>query len=336
VVHHDSALRSVRSAAAHRSAILEQGRSVLDAEAQAVARLRDALDEDFAQAVELILATPGRVVVSGMGKSGHIARKMAATFASTGTPAIFIHPGEAAHGDLGMLLAEDLLVVLSNSGATPELRPIMHYADRLGCPIIGITSQRHSPMGDIATTCLALPGLREACPVNISPTTSTTLMLALGDALAVAAMSMRGVSREQLEQLHPGGAIGTRLLPVNEIMHSGDSLPLVPAALPMRDVLVTMTEKSLGIAGVVDDAGRLVGTITDGDLRRNIDGLLTGSARDVMTISPKTIPDGTYVEDARAIMSANRITALFVMDHDAPEVPIGVVHIHDFSRLGLN
>ncbi len=317
-------------------AILEHGRAVLDLEAQALVRLSLTLDLEFAAAVELIMQTSGRVVVSGMGKSGHVARKMAATFASTGTPAIFIHPGEAAHGDLGMLLAEDLLIVLSNSGATPELRPIMHYADRLGCPIIGITSQRHSPMGQIATTCLTLPMVSEACPVNISPTTSTTLMLALGDALAVATMSMRGVSREQLEALHPGGAIGTRLLPINAIMHSGDALPLVSANRPMRDVLVTMTEKSLGIAGVVDADGRLMGTITDGDLRRNVERLLTSIASDVMTVNPKTIPDGTYVEDARALMSANRITALFVMDHDAPEKPIGLVHIHDFSRLGLS
>ena len=316
-------------------AILDHGRAVLDLEAQALVRLSFALDLEFASAVELILRTNGRVVVSGMGKSGHIARKMAATFASTGTPAIFIHPGEAAHGDLGMLLAEDLLVVLSNSGATSELKPILHYADRLGCPIIAITAQRHSPIGQAATNCLTLPRVSEACPVNISPTTSTTLMLALGDALAVATMSMRGVSREQLERLHPGGSIGTRLLPINEIMHSGDALPLVPMESPMRHVLVTMTEKSLGIAGVVDAEGRLVGTITDGNLRRNVERLLTCVASEVMTVNPKTIADGTYVEDARAIMSATRITALFVMDHDAPERPIGVVHIHDFGRLGL-
>ena len=332
---HDTRLHPTRLAGVARDAILDHGRAVLDLEAQALNTLSATLDEEFGSAVELVLRTNGRVVVSGMGKSGHIARKMAATFASTGTPAIFVHPGEAAHGDLGMLLADDLLIVLSNSGATPELRPIMHYADRLGCPIIGITSQRHSPMGQIATTCLILPKIREACPANIAPTTSTTLMLALGDALAVATMSMRGVSREQLEALHPGGAIGFRLLPVNEIMHKGDELPLVPADLPMRDVLVTMTEKSLGIAGIVDSAGRLVGTITDGDLRRNIDRLLASNACDVMTINPKTIPDGTYAEDARAILSANRITSLFVMDHDAPDVPIGLVHIHDFGRLGL-
>lgn len=334
-MYHDSRLTTDRATADKRSAILDNGRSVLDVESQALAQLRDVLDEDFARAVELILATRGRVVVSGMGKSGHIARKMAATFASTGTPAIFIHPGEAAHGDLGMLLADDLLVLLSNSGATPELRPIMDYASSLACPIVAISAQRHSPMAQAASAAIILPQVRETCPVNISPTTSTTLMLALGDALAVAAMSVRGITREQLERLHPGGAIGLRLLPINEIMHAGDQLPLVSATTPMRDVLVTMTAKSLGIAGVLDGKGRLVGTITDGDLRRNIDRLLLSNAADVMTHNPKTVPDGTYAEDALAMMSANKITALFVMNHEAPERPVGVVHIHDFNRLGF-
>lgn len=319
-----------------RDTILDHGRSVLDVESQALAQLRDVLDDDFTRAVELILDTRGRVVVSGMGKSGHIARKMAATFASTGTPAIFVHPGEAAHGDLGMLLAGDLLVVLSNSGATPELRPIMDYARSLGCPIVAISAQRHSPMAQAARAAIILPRVRETCPVNISPTTSTTLMLALGDALAVATMGVRGITREQLERLHPGGAIGLRLLPINDIMHSGDRLPLVGIEAPMRDVLVTMTEKSLGIAGVLDGEGRLVGTITDGDLRRNIDRLLVSSAAEVMTRNPKTVPDGTYAEDALAILSANKITALFVMDHDLPDRPVGLVHIHDFNRLGFS
>lgn len=319
-----------------RDAILDHGRSVLDVESQALAQLRDVLDDDFTRAVELILDTRGRVVVSGMGKSGHIARKMAATFASTGTPAIFVHPGEAAHGDLGMLLAGDLLVVLSNSGATPELRPIMDYARSLDCPIVAISAQRHSPMAQAARAAIILPRVRETCPVNISPTTSTTLMLALGDALAVATMGVRGITREQLERLHPGGAIGLRLLPINDIMHSGDRLPLVGIEAPMRDVLVTMTEKSLGIAGVLDGEGRLVGTITDGDLRRNIDRLLVSSAAEVMTRNPKTVPDGTYAEDALAILSANKITALFVMDHDLPDRPVGLVHIHDFNRLGFS
>lgn len=328
--------RSIAQPGPARADILDHGRSVLDVEASALLQMRDALDEDFAHAVELILATRGRVVVSGMGKSGHIARKMAATFASTGTPAIFVHPGEAAHGDLGMLLSGDLLIVLSNSGATPELWPIIHYARSLDCPIVGISAQRHSPMAQMASAAIILPRVSEACPANISPTTSTTLMLALGDALAVATMSMRGITRQQLERLHPGGNIGLRLLPVNDVMHAGDRLPLVGEDSPMREVLVTMTEKSLGIAGVVDQAGRLIGTITDGDLRRNVDRLLTSRAVDVMTRHPKVISDGTYAEDAMAILTANKITALFVMDHDDPEKPIGVVHIHDFNRLGMN
>lgn len=331
-MYHDPRLRRTGK----RDAILDHGRSVLDVESQALAQLRDVLDDDFTRAVELILETRGRVVVSGMGKSGHIARKMAATFASTGTPAIFVHPGEAAHGDLGMLLAGDLLVLLSNSGATPELRPIMDYARSLDCPIVAISAQRHSPMAQAASAAIILPRVRETCPVNISPTTSTTLMLALGDALAVATMDVRGITREQLERLHPGGAIGLRLLPVNDIMHGGDQLPLVRMEAPMRDVLVTMTEKSLGIAGVLDGEGRLVGTITDGDLRRNIDRLLVSSAVEVMTRNPKTVPDGTYAEDALAILSANKITALFVMNHDLPDRPVGLVHIHDFNRLGFS
>jgi arabinose-5-phosphate isomerase len=331
---HDFRLKEGTNRTSHET-ILDHGRAVLDVESSALAELSRVLDEEFARAVELILDTKGRVVVSGMGKSGHIARKLAATFASTGTPAIFVHPGEAAHGDLGMLLADDLLVMLSNSGATPELRPIQQYACRLGCSIIAITSQRHSPIGKVASACIALPRVRETCPLNISPTTSTTLMLALGDALAVAAMSMRGISREQLEQFHPGGVIGSRLLPVNDIMHGGDEVPLVRHDLPMRDVLVTMTEKSLGLAGVIDAAGRLIGTITDGDLRRGFDKLTTSLAADMMTVNPKTVPDGTFAEDAMAIMTVNKITALFVMDHDEPEKPIGVVHIHDFNRLGV-
>lgn len=333
-MHYDLTLK-IASVRASRAAILDHGRNVLDAGTSALTLLRQGLDDEFARAVELILASRGRVVVSGMGKSGHIARKMAATFSSTGTPAIFVHPGEAAHGDLGMLLADDVLVMLSNSGATAELRPIQHYATQLGCPIVAITSQRHSPIGKAAKACILLPKVSESCPLNISPTTSTTLMLALGDALAIAAMSERGISRTRLEQLHPGGAIGSRLLPVNDLMHVGDAMPLVAADLPMRDVLVTMTAKSLGLAGVVDGDGRLVGAVTDGDLRRGIDQVLTCVAADMMTPNPKTIPDGTFAEDALAIMTANKITALFVMDHAAPDRPIGVLHIHDFSRLGL-
>lgn len=328
---HDKSL----STDAARALTVAHGREVLRIETEALVALAERLDDRFARAVELILAVKGRVVVSGMGKSGHVARKMAASFASTGTPAIFVHPGEAAHGDLGMLLPGDLLILLSNSGSTPELRPIMAYAVSLGCPVVGMTSQAHSPLAQAAEAALILPPAREACPENISPTTSTTLMLALGDALAVATMRARGVTRSHLERLHPGGQIGLRLLPVSRIMHAGDALPLVPTDLPMREVLVVMTEKSLGVAGVVDGAGHLVGAVTDGDLRRNFDRLATSCAGDVMTRGPKTVPSGTYAEDALALLTANRITSLFVMDHADPAIPVGLVHIHDFNRLGL-
>jgi arabinose-5-phosphate isomerase len=211
----------------------------------------------------------------------------------------------------------------------------LRHAKTLACPIIGIAAQPDSPVMHAADVKLVLPAAREACPANIAPTTSTVLMLSLGDALAIAVMSVRGISREGLKALHPGGVIGSRLLPVNELMHTGDHMPLVAATMPMREVVVAITQKSFGIAGVVDADNKLVGVITDGDLRRHVERLLMSTAADVMTTGPKTIPEGTYAEDAVAIMNANKITALFVMRHDEPEVPAGLVHIHDFTRLGL-
>lgn len=317
------------------ASIIERGRAVINTEAAALTQLSTALDGQFARATELILETRGRVVVTGMGKSGHIGCKVAATLASTGTPAIFVHPAEAAHGDLGMLISSDILICLSNSGATSELKAILRHAKVIGCPIIGIAAQPDSPLMHAADVKLVLPAAREACPANIAPTTSTTLMLALGDALAIAVMGIRGISRDGLKALHPGGTIGLRLLPVNELMHSGDQMPLVSAAMPMRDVVIAITQKSFGIAGVVDADGKLVGVITDGDLRRHVEHLLISTAADVMTSDPKTVPEGTYAEDALAIMNTNKITALFVMRHDAPNTPAGLIHIHDFSRLGL-
>jgi len=324
----------LRSAQADAS-IIGRGRAVIETEAAALAQLSVALDGNFALATELILETRGRVVVTGMGKSGHIGRKLAATLASTGTPAIFVHPAEAAHGDLGMLMVGDVLIVLSNSGATSELKMIVRHAKALNCAIIGIAGQLDSPVMHAADAKLVLPAAREACPANIAPTTSTTLMLALGDALAIAVMGVRGISREGLKALHPGGVIGNRLLPVNELMHRGENMPLVAADMPMREVVIAITQKSFGIAGVIDGDGKLAGVITDGDLRRHVERLLMSTAADVMTTDPKTIPEGTYAEDALAIMNANKITSLFVMRHDAPEMPAGLIHIHDFARLGL-
>jgi arabinose-5-phosphate isomerase len=312
--------------------ILAIGREVVATEARALDQLADALDEDFAWAVRLLVAGKQRVIVSGMGKSGHIGRKIAATLASTGTPALFVHPAEAAHGDLGMIMRGDLLLILSNSGTTPELRTVVDHARSIGCPIIAVASQRTSPLIRSADVSLVLPHVREACPINIAPTTSTTLMLALGDALAIAVMRVRGQTREGMRLLHPGGSIGGRLQPVQALMHGGNSLPLVSPDTPMSEVLIEMTQKSFGIAGVVQD-GRLIGIITDGDLRRHIDDLLTGTAVDVMTAEPKVVIEGTLCEDALALMEEYRITALFVTAHDAPEQPVGLVHIHDFPRL---
>lgn len=313
--------------------IVERGRDVVHTQARALDQLADLLDESFADAVRLILAVRGRVIVSGMGKAGHVARKIASTFSSTGAPALYVHPGEAAHGDLGMIVADDLLLLLSNSGTTPELRAVTRHARTLGCPIVGIGSQAHSPVMMAADVRLVLPVVSEACPVNIAPTTSTTLMLALGDALAVASMSARGFTRDRFRLLHPGGAIGSRLAPVDQIMH--EDLPLVPPGMPMRDVLVTMTGKSFGIAGVVDGEGRLVGAITDGDLRRNGDRLFASTASEVMSANPKVIAEGTSSDEALAVMNGNRITALFVMAHDDPDRPVGLVHIHDLTHRGL-
>jgi arabinose-5-phosphate isomerase len=313
------------------SEILTNGREVIETEARALLELAEVLDTSFPDAVDLLVAARQRVIVSGMGKSGHIGRKIAATLASTGTPALFVHPAEAAHGDLGMITPGDLLLILSNSGTTPELHAVIQHAKNAGCKIIAIASQNTSPLMRSADVRLLLPAVREACPVNIAPTTSTTLMLALGDALAVAAMRVRGLTRERLQLLHPGGAIGGRLQRVDSIMHSGDALPLISPETGMADAVIEMTRKSFGIAGVVrDDA--LIGVITDGDLRRHSDRLFEQRAEDVMTTNPKVVSEGALCEDTLAVLQEHRITALFVTAHDAPERPVGLVHIHDLAR----
>lgn len=311
--------------------ILAIGREVVQVEGRALLDLADCLGESFADAVHLLVETKQRVIVSGMGKSGHVARKIAATLASTGTPALFVHPAEAAHGDLGMITRGDLLLILSNSGATPELKAVVEHAKRVRSSIIAIASRASSPLMKIADVKLLLPHAREACPVNIAPTTSTTLMLVLGDALAVATMRVRGLTRERLQLLHPGGAIGERLQPVEFLMHSGDKLPLVAPDAPMLDVILEMNRKSFGIAGVITD-GNLIGVITDGDLRRHSENLLELTARDVLTSDPKLVQEGTIREDALAILHEYRITALFVTACDDPLRPIGLIHIHDFTR----
>jgi arabinose-5-phosphate isomerase len=330
VITHD-----IRSEATTKQ-LVERGRQVLKAESDALLQLEAFLDDNFATAVRLLDATRGRIVVTGMGKSGHMARKIAATFAATGSPAIFIHPAEAAHGDLGMVQHGDTLIVLSNSGSTPELTPVMQHCRSLRIRIIGIASRLDSPVMQAADVRLLMPQVPEACPSNIAPTTSTAMMLALGDALAMALMDLRGVAKDNLKQLHPGGAIGLRLMAVSEMMHGGASLPLVRPETPMRDVIMTMTSMGFGAAGVIDDDGRLIGVITDGDLRRHIGDLGDGVASDVMTRNPKTVPLETLAEDALMVMNDCKITTVFVMEDARPDYPAGIVHIHDFVRYGLS
>jgi len=318
--------------------VLRRGAEVIKIEAEALELLANSLEGSFVDACEAILSTAGRVVVTGMGKSGHIGRKWAATFAATGTPAIYVHPAEAAHGDLGMLVPGDILVVISNSGNTSELRPFLRYAASIQVKVIGVASRKDSLVIERADIKLCLPTMREACPSNIAPTTSTTVQLALGDALAMAVMDLRGFSREHMKVLHPGGSLGLRLTPVSEIMHGPSTMPLVDQSAEMRDVIVTMTSTGFGIAGVIDKVGRLIGMITDGDIRRHFDELRTAKAEEVMTSKPKTVSPDALAEDVLVFLNENEITSAFVLDPKAAVntgVPVGFVHIHDFLRVGL-
>jgi len=321
---------------ARSECVLGRGKEVVRILANALSLLDEALDHRFVAACELIVAVRRQLVVTGMGKSGIIARKIAATFSSTGTPAVFIHPGEAAHGDLGTLAAGDVLLVLSNSGNTPELRPILNYARRLEIPIIAAASSPDSMIMDLADVPILIPSVREACAVNIAPTSSTAMQLALGDALAMAVMDMRGITREQLGLMHPGGTIGLRLARVDEIMASGAALPLVGRHAPIGEVVVTITSGRQGLAGVVDEAGDLIGVITDGDLRRHYSDPRDTSAGEIMTGAPKSLTPEMLGTDALALFNRHAITAAFVVDRDAGGCrPVGIIHMHDLVRHGL-
>lgn len=315
--------------------VASYGRQVIATEAASLQLLADGIGEDFSEAVTAILNLRGRWITTGIGKSGHVARKVAATLASTGTPSVYVHPAEAAHGDLGMLMAGDGLIALSNSGQTSELEPILAHAKRLGLKVIGITGRRDCMVNHYADVQLLLPAAEEACPANVAPTCSTAMMMALGDALAITAMRSRGVSRAGFEALHPGGTIGKRLMRIAAIMHQGEAMPIVSADMLMRDVIVEMTARSFGFAGVTDASGALVGVITDGDLRRHLDGLLDTTAASVMTRDPVWVGPGTLVEDALAVLNQHKITAMFVVEDQQARKPIGLVHVHDFLRLGL-
>ncbi len=316
-----------------RDVFLQTGRRVVRREAEALGRLAEALDGGFVEAVETILAARGRVIVSGMGKSGHIARKIAATFASTGTPAHFVHPAEASHGDLGMMAQGDVALVLSNSGETPELADLIAYTRRFGIPLIGIAGNPDSTLLRQSDVRVVLPPAEEACATGIVPTTSTAMALALGDALAIALMEHRRFTPAHFREFHPGGRLGARLSKVRDLMH--DDMPLVAAATPMGETLLVMSQKGFGVVGVQDASGGLTGIVTDGDLRRHMEGLLEMTAEQAMTRNPRTIGPDALAEEAVALMNERRITCLFVVDPAASHNAVGILHVHDCLRAGI-
>ncbi len=298
------------------------------------AALSNGLAEDFESAVALMLGCQGRIIVTGMGKSGHVGQKITATLSSTGSPAQFVHPAEASHGDLGMITAKDVILALSWSGETGELANLITYSRRFKVPLVAMTSRRDSTLGRAADVVLALPPVKEACPHGLAPTTSTLVQLALGDCLAIALLEGRGFTALDFKVFHPGGQLGANLKHVGDIMHTGDRLPVVRADEPMSAALVVMTEKSFGCLGIVDGDGKLAGILTDGDLRRHMGPDLLGrTAGEIMTRSPKTVTAGMLASAALEIVNSSKITALFVLDSGG--VPAGIVHIHDLLRAGV-
>jgi len=306
--------------------VTEFGRSVLHDEARALDALADSLGDTFDRAVGLILDCGGKLIVSGLGKSGHVGRKIAATFASTGTTATFLHLAEAIHGDLGMAAKGDVAILISQSGETAELEPVIDHFQRAGIPIIAITGNSGSMLAKAAAAALVLPHWPEVGPESVAPTTSTTMTLALGDALAMTVMRQKGFTRTDFGRLHPGGSLGARLKPVSRLMHSGEELPLVDQRTSMHDAVLEMSAKRLGVVGVTDEAGDLVGVITDGDLRRHIEQGLDHPASAFMTADPKTIVPDSLVDEALILFDEYKITTLFVVEDRRP---VGVLHIHD-------
>ena len=324
-------LTSERAQAAIDSALRS-----LDAEGSGIdalaAALRDGLGGAFAAAIELIRAAQGRVIVTGMGKSGHVARKIASTFASTGTPALFVHPAEAGHGDLGMITKSDVILALSWSGETAELKNLTDYSQRHNIGLIAMTASPDSTLAKTADVVLTLPQAREACPHNLAPTTSALMQLALGDALAIALLESRGFTAIDFGLLHPGGKLGALLKTVGDFMHTGSTVPLRPLGTRMSDAIIEMTTKGFGCVGITDACGQLVGIITDGDLRRHMrNDLLDQSVEEVMTRSPKTVRPDQLISETLDILNAMKVTALFAVDGGKP---VGVIHVHDLLRAG--
>jgi arabinose-5-phosphate isomerase len=312
---------------------------VLETEAKALQELAHFLNDSFVQAVEMISSAEGRVIVTGMGKSGHVGRKIAATFASTGTPSFFVHPAETSHGDMGMIVRGDIVLALSNSGEAKELNDLIEYTRRFAIPLIGITSRPASTLGTRADITLLLPPCPEACPNGLAPTTSTTLTLALGDALAVTLLEKKGFTEKDFKVFHPGGKLGQQLMKVSEIMHKGEQVPVASENISVADAIRIITEKGFGCIGLTDAQGVLTGIITDGDIRRKISAdIMTKTARDIMTRQPKTAAPDALVAEAMAVMNDlkntfRRITCLLVVD--ATGKPVGLLHIHDCLRAGF-
>jgi arabinose-5-phosphate isomerase len=322
----------------HANAAVQSALRTLDAEASGIAAIAAALQGTlgpaFAAAVDLIRDAKGRVIVTGLGKSGHVARKIAATLASTGTPAFFVHAAEASHGDLGMITADDVIMALSWSGEQAEMKNLITYAKRFRIALVAMTSERDSTLSKAAAIALTLPKAREACPHNLAPTTSSLMLLALGDALAIALLEGRGFTSVDFSVLHPGGKLGAMLKYTRDLMHGGDAVPLRPLGTRMSDALVEMSSKGFGCVGIVDARGQIVGIITDGDLRRHImrPDLMTALVDDVMTKNPKTIGRDLLASEALEILNSSKITALIVTDANKP---VGIVHLHDILRAGV-
>jgi arabinose-5-phosphate isomerase len=331
------ALNHDRDTSERTRAAIASALRTLEAEAGGVtalaAAIGDGLGPAFVETVELIRGIRGRLIVTGMGKSGHVARKIAATLASTGTPAFFVHPGEASHGDLGMIAKDDAIMALSWSGETSELKNLIDYSRRFRIGLIAVTAKADSTLGEAADIVLTLPEAREACPHNLAPTTSSLMQLALGDALAVALLESRGFTALDFGILHPAGRLGALLKFVRDIMHSGTAIPLAPLGSRMSEAMVEMSAKGFGCVGITDADGRLVGIITDGDLRRHMrPNLLDAAVEDVMTPDPKTISPGQLASEALEILNSSKITALMVAESDKP---VGIVHFHDLLRAGI-
>ena len=321
----------------HANAAIDSALRTLDAEAGGIAALVAALQSDlrtpFAAAVDRIGNAKGRLIVTGLGKSGHIGRKIAATFASTGTPAFFVHAAEASHGDLGMITADDVILALSWSGEQPEMKNLITYATRFGIAVIAMTADHESTLSKAADVALTLPKAREACPHNLAPTTSSLMLLALGDALAIALLEGRGFTSVDFSVLHPGGKLGALLKSTGDLMHAGDAVPLRPLGTRMSDALVEMSSKGFGCVGITDARGQIVGIVTDGDLRRHMrPDLMTATVDEVMTKNPKTIGRDLLAGEALEILNASKITALIVTDANKP---VGIVHLHDLLRAGV-